>query len=142
MLARVLIQAGVASITQIGENDLRVSLDRSALKGAGRIAIGRFLLKLQVYKATGNIEKAKELYNHYSEVSEQWLRWRPIVLANKQPRKMFVQSNTSVKEGDVKLKIYEANAEGLIQSWVERFDNPEPLYQELLELTKADSKYF
>lgn len=142
VLARVLIQAGVASVTQVNENDLLVTLDRSALKGAGRIAIGHFLLELQVYKATGNIQKAKELYNHYSEVSEPWLGWRSIVLANKQPRKMFVQSNTTNKQGDVTLKTYEANVEGLILSWVERFEDPQPLYEEIMELTKADAKYF
>lgn len=142
VLARVLIQAGVAAVTQTKENDLLVTLDRSALKGAGRIAIGHFLLELQVYKATGNIEKAKELYNHYAEVTEPWLSWRSIVLANKQPRKMFVQSNTTVENSDVKLKTYEANVEGLIQSWVERFDDPQPLYDDLLALTKADAKYF
>lgn len=142
VLAQVLIQAGVAFVTQPSENDLLVTLDRSALKGAGRIAIGHFLLELQVYKATGNIEKAKELYNHYSEVKEPWLSWRSIVLANKQPRKMFVQSNTKLKNGDVNLKTYDANVEGLIESWIERFDNPQPLYEELLELTKADENNF
>lgn len=142
MLARVLIQAGVASITKVNDNDLLVTVDRTALKGAGRIAIGQFLLQLQVYKATGDIEKAKELYNHYSDVSEPWLSWRSIVLANKQPRKMFVQSNTKLENGDVKLKAYEANCEGLIQSWVERYESPQALYEEMLTLTKADAKYF
>lgn len=55
---------------------------------------------------------------------------------------MFVQSNTKLDNGKVKLKTYNATCEGLIQSWVDRFDNPQPLYDELLELTKADVKYF
>lgn len=99
-------------------------------------------MQLQVYKATGNIEKAKEIYNHYAEVTEPWLSWRSIVLANKQPRKMFVQANTTVENNNVKLTSYEASAEGLIRSWVERFDKPESLYSELMELAKADAKHF
>ncbi|KAJ8984299.1 hypothetical protein NQ317_012269 [Molorchus minor] len=112
VLARVLIQAGVASVTQPNEADLLY------------------------IKATGNLEEAKKLYNHYADVTEPWLSWRSIVLANKQPRKMFVQPNTVLEGSDVKLKTYEANPEGLIQSWVERFSEP-AIYDSLLDLTKA-----
>uniref|UniRef100_A0A6P7FY09 Dipeptidyl peptidase 3 n=1 Tax=Diabrotica virgifera virgifera TaxID=50390 RepID=A0A6P7FY09_DIAVI len=142
VLSRVLIQAGVVSVTQPSENDLLVTLDRSAIQGAGRVAIGQFLLQLQIYKATGNLEKAQELYNHYAEVTEPWLSWRSIVLANKQPRKMFVQANTSTAENGVSLKSYEPSLEGLVQSWVERFSTPQPLYDALLELSKADAAHF
>lgn len=143
VLARVLIQAGVVQVTQPSEGDLLVTLDRSAIKGAGRAAIGHFLLQLQVYKATGNIEEAKKLYNHYADVSEPWISWRSIVLANKQPRKMFVQPNMVVgKNSTVKLKTYEASLEGLLQSWTDRFTEPQPLYDALLELTKADAHHF
>ncbi|XP_057662440.1 dipeptidyl peptidase 3 [Diorhabda carinulata] len=142
VLARVLIQAGVASVTQPTETDLLVTLDRSAIKGAGRIAIGQFLLQLQVYKATGDLEKAQALYNHYAEVKEPWLSWRSIVLANKQARKMFVQVNTSVEENAVKLKYYDASLEGLVQSWVERFSEPQSFYKALLDLSKADANHF
>ncbi|CAG9826527.1 unnamed protein product [Diabrotica balteata] len=142
VLSRVLIQAGVVSITQPSENDLLVTLDRSAIKGAGRVAIGQFLLQLQIYKATGNLEEAQELYNHYAEVSEPWLSWRSIVLANKQPRKMFVQANTSTAEDGVSLKSYEPSLEGLVQSWVERFSKPQQLYDALLQLSNADAAHF
>lgn len=142
MLARVLIQAGVVKVVESSPGDLSITLDRSALRGAGRIAIGNFLLQLQVYKATGNIEAAKELFNRYSDVVEPWLGWRSIILANKQPRKMLVQCNTALKGDDVQLKTYEGSVQGLIVSNVERFDEPEVIYDALLELSKADRVYF
>lgn len=119
-----------------------VTLDRTQIKGAGRNAIGHFLLQLQTYKATGNIKAAEELFNHFSEVKEPWLSWRSIVLAKKQPRKIFVQSNTVQENGKVSLKSYETNAEGLINSWVERFDEPESLYNAVLDLSKKDAHHF
>lgn len=122
--------------------DLLVTLDRSALRGAGRNAIGHFLLQLQIYKASGNVEAAQKLFNHYSNVSEQFLKWRPIILANKQPRKMFAQCNTVLNGGEVQLKCYEGSVEGLILSNVERFEEPEPLYEALLKLAKEDSEHF
>lgn len=133
----------MANITEHKPGDLLVTLDRTALRGAGRNAIGHFLLQLQVYKATGDLESAQKLFNHYSEVTEPWLSWRKIVLANKQPRKMFAQCNTFVKgDGAVELKSYEGSVEGLILSNVERFEEPEELYEALLKLAKQDSEYF
>lgn len=143
VLARVLIQAGVANITEHKPGDLLVTLDRNALRGAGRNAIGQFLLQLQIYKATGDVEAAQKLFNHYSTVEEPWLSWRPIVLANKQPRKMFAQCNTFLKgDGGVELKSYEGSVEGLILSNVERFEEPDGLYDALLKLAKEDSVHF
>jgi len=45
---------------------------------------------------------------------------RPAVLAAKTPRKVFVQANTVVEGEGVGLKEYEATAEGMVQSWVDR----------------------
>lgn len=133
----------MANITEHKPGDLLVTLDRTALRGAGRNAIGHFLLQLQVYKATGDVVAAQKLFNHYSEVTEPWLSWRKIVLANKQPRKMFAQCNTFLKgDGGVELKNYEGSVEGLILSNVERFEEPEELYEGLLNLAKQDSQYF
>lgn len=142
-MARVLIQAGVANIIEHKPGDLLVTLDRRGLRGAGRNAIGHFLLQLQIYKATGDIEAAQKLFDHYSQVTEPWLSWRSIVLANKQPRKMFAQCNTFLNEdGKVELKNYEGSLEGLILSNVERFEEADKLYEALLKLAKEDSAHF
>ena len=47
---------------------------------------------------------------------------RDVVLKNKQPRKVFVQANTSLDEatGSVTLKHYDATLEGMIESWADR----------------------
>lgn len=142
VLARVLIEAGVVKVTQPSEGDLLVTLDRSAIKTTGKEAISNFLLKLQIYKATADLKKATELYNHYAEVSEPWLSWRSIVLAKKQPRKMFVQANTVLEGSNVSLKTYDVTPEGLIQSWVDRFEDPQFLYESLVKLAKADEHHF
>lgn len=56
---------------------------------------------IQVYKSTGNVEAAREMYAKYSEVSScgpyPFAEWRSLILEKKQPRKIFVQSNTQIE---------------------------------------------
>ncbi|PSN36117.1 Dipeptidyl peptidase 3 [Blattella germanica] len=125
--------------------DLLLKVDRSKLKTVGKKAIGDFLLKLQVYKSTGDVDVAKEMYDKYSEVpldgQYPWGKWRDIVMANKQPRKMFVQGNTFVKGNEVTLTTYEASHEGLIQSFMERFQSTD-IDVILEELWEKDLKHY
>jgi len=56
------------------------------------------MLFLQVYKSTADVKAGKEMYDLYSDVHDRdephFLTLRAIVLARKQPRKMFVQHGT------------------------------------------------
>lgn len=49
-------------------------------------------------------------------------RVRNVVIANIEPRKVFVQANTSLDEatGKVSIKHYDASLAGMIESWAER----------------------
>lgn len=105
-------------------SDLEISLDRSKILTTGRKAVGDYLQKLHIYKATADVEGGGAFFLGMTEVdSEYWGRKvRDEVLHNKQPRKVFVQANTYIDEatGKVTLKHYEATPQGMIQSWAER----------------------
>jgi len=149
VILRVILEAGgdfVAVTETMKGKDLLVTVDRSKIATVGKKAISDFLLKLQVYKSTGDVAAAKAMYSKYSEVPDEgpypWGKWRDIVMAHKQPRKMLVQSNTILDKGnDVTLKTYEATHEGLIQSWVDRFQSSD-ICVILEELWEKDQKYF
>ncbi|KAI1437545.1 peptidase family M49 [Xylaria sp. CBS 124048] len=109
-----------------GDNfkDAVIRLDRSKIPTVGRKAVGEYLQKLHIYKSTGDVEAGTKFFNDMTNVEpEFWGKTvRDEVLANKQPRKVFVQANTFLDEatGKVTLKHYDATPEGMIQSWAER----------------------
>ena len=125
------LQAGDSFCTLEGADQgadlsgLQIRLDRAKILTTGRKAVGDYLQKLHVYKATADVAAGSRFFAEMTAVDpEHWgRRIRDEVLRNKQPRKVFVQANTFVDEatGRVSLKHYDATPQGMIQSWAERW---------------------
>lgn len=107
--------------------------------------MGKLLLEIQVRKSTADGKGAagkwltagtdrrrkvltldlfdclEDFYKELTEPSAHWIEeLRPLVLAKKQPRKIFVQPNTVIEGGEVVLKEYPVTCEGVIESFIER----------------------
>lgn len=147
VIMQVMLEAGVMSIeeTSPGE-DLHIVVHRDKILKEGKDAIEKFLVKLQVFKATGDYESASKMYEKYSEVSESgshpFAKWRNIVLSKKKPRLILVQANTEVAAGKVELKTYDANFDGYISSWRERFSDSSDVHKILENIYEADKQHF
>ncbi|KAF2460940.1 dipeptidyl peptidase-like protein III [Lineolata rhizophorae] len=103
-------------------SDLTINVDKSKIMSHGRPAVEDYLRKLQVYKATADVEAGTKMYEDITAVDDWYKnKVRPAVLAKKAPRKVFVQANTVLgPDGKVELKEYEPTAEGMIKSFAER----------------------
>ena len=65
-----------------GNLNIQVKLARDSVETCQQ-AVRKFLLKLQVYKATGDITRAAQMFDFYSTPSENMLSYRNVVIANK-----------------------------------------------------------
>ncbi|KAF8771744.1 Dipeptidyl peptidase 3 like protein [Argiope bruennichi] len=128
-----------------GNPDLLFTMDRNKILSHGKPCIGEFLKKLQLYKSTADAASAKGMFDMYSAVTSEeaypFLEYREIVLARKRPRRIFVQSNTFLSDGEVTLKNYESSPKGLIQSYIERYQDGS-IHKTLLELWEKDKCHF
>jgi dipeptidyl-peptidase-3 len=124
-ILRCFLDAGkeFASLDYTKDNlsDLTVKIDRSKIISHGRPAVEKYLQKIQVYKATADLENGTKLYDDTTHVDKFFAdKVRPIVLAKKVPRKVFCQANTVIEGDKVILKEYDPSPAGLIQSYAER----------------------
>ena len=103
--------------------DAFVRVDKTKVLAEGKAVMGKLLVEIQVHKSLGDSKGATQFYKSLTAPSEEWIKeLRPLVLAKKLPRKVFVQPNMVVEEGGegVELVEYPVTLEGVIQSFVER----------------------
>lgn len=101
-------------------NKLTVFIDGNKITTHGQKALRDLLLRLHIYRCTADVEACRDFYEDLTQPHERFLQWREIMLANQEPKQIFVQANTFLKDGQVVLKEYDATIEGMVQSWAER----------------------
>ncbi len=119
-ILQVFIKCGLVKLDTSDPQNIYIHLDRTKIDSHGVPAVGDFLMRLNVYKATADAVNGVKFYDEATSVSDEFVKLREIVLAQKQPRKVFVQCNTVIQDGQVVFKEYDPTLEGVIQSYVER----------------------
>ncbi|KAK0433619.1 aflatoxin-detoxifizyme [Armillaria borealis] len=125
-ITQYLIRAGIARLDLIkdasGElENVYVRVDRDKVLSKGKEVVGQLLIELQVRKSTADGAGSRDFYKTLTEPIPGWEgKIRDIVLKKKLPRKIFVQPNTLVVDGEVQLKEYPLTAAGVIESFIER----------------------
>jgi dipeptidyl-peptidase-3 len=145
VILRVLLEAGEGLVTlkrKTGANgspDIEVLLDRNLISTVGKNAIGKFLLKLQVYKSLGDFAAGSKMFGSYSEVPADMAEIRSIVMARKEPRKLLVQGHMQpTADGGFDFKAFQSSPIGMINSFKTRYPAEDP---ELFELYRSDKPH-
>ena len=112
---------GLYTIFYDHENErLTVKVCRSQILRKGKPSLGRMLLQLHIYRCTADIDNCRRFYGELSQVDDEALKWREVVVARKDHPLVFCHDNTFVDGGMVKLKEYEPTTRDIIRSWAER----------------------
>ncbi len=114
-------------------------VDRSKINSVGFPALKKFLLKMMVYKSTADLENAQLMFEGYAKVDESFIELRNIVVENKQPRRLELQGHLKLVHGEVIYQEFEENIEGIIASFLERFEGFD---KEVLDLWREYKEYY
>jgi dipeptidyl-peptidase-3 len=101
-------------------SDLKLHLDKTKIHSHGKPAISSFLQKLHIYRSTADVKNGTELMEMMTAVDDYFLKVSDVVCEKRQPRRLFVQPNTKIVDGEVVLVEYEESCAGVIRSWAER----------------------
>ncbi|KII88512.1 hypothetical protein PLICRDRAFT_54343 [Plicaturopsis crispa FD-325 SS-3] len=125
-ITQFLIKEGIASLEEVRGEDRTlqnayVRVDRAKVLSDGATVAGKLLIELQVRKSTADGAGARAYYTELTKPINGWEgEIRDLVIKKKLPRKLFVQPNTFVENGEVALKEYPLTSAGLIESCIER----------------------
>ncbi|KFY97748.1 hypothetical protein V500_01932 [Pseudogymnoascus sp. VKM F-4518 (FW-2643)] len=112
----------IMSLTWHDPDTVSISIDRTKIATDAKAAIADLMMKLHIYRCTADGAAAQKLYKELTQVDEEWLRVRELVVrkVREEPPRIFVQGNTVEKEGEVEVRDYDTTPEGVIRSWVDR----------------------
>ncbi len=105
------------------ENNFNILLNKNNLMEYGQDIAAKLLLNLQVWKSTGDSERAREFYYDFSQVDDYFLKIKKIIEQNKQPRRLELNNNLVLDSNNktIIIKIYNETFEGIIESFRDRY---------------------
>jgi len=147
VILQVLLEAGNGFVTiekvknEEGKDWISIKMDKEQCLTTGFNAMKNFLLKLNVYKATADLENGVKMYEAYSNPSPFFLELREIILANKKPRRIEVQGNILKQPNSDELiyRTYPETFEGIIESFKQRFN---VIDNEVLTIWEEGNEFF
>lgn len=122
-------------------NDFIINLNKDHVMGEGRRLVEEFLMLLQVYKTTGDIVNGRAFFEKYSQVDEEMLKVRQIVIENKLPRRLECNMNLKLTEDGVDVINYEPSHQGIIESFADRYEVNEEFTSDILTEWDKTAKY-
>jgi dipeptidyl-peptidase-3 len=126
VIYKMLEEAGVVEINFTEQHSaFTITVHRDLIHTVGLTALSDFLIKLNVFKATADLEQGTQLYNKYSVVDDASLQIRNICLTNSKPRREFVQPTLRLLpngplDNRVEYIKYENTHVGMIQSFLDK----------------------
>jgi len=120
------------------QDTFHMRVDRDKLLTEGHELIKNLLLILQTYKSAGAVERARQFYDFYSQVPENFTKIAEIIKKDKKPGWLREFINT-VKASDLDDKIqtesipdvksYPESIDGVILSFADRYPFTPYLYK-------------
>jgi len=110
-------------LSEIDKETFKIQINKEMILCSGKEILSKLLLKLNVWKCTGDAESANEYFNQNSDLDETFLKIKKIVDKNGTNYTLYLYHNLvrDDEDGSVNYKEYQENLEGVVESNFDRF---------------------
>ena len=108
-------------LTELEKDSFKIQLNKEMILCSSNEILSKFLLKIHIWKCTGDVESATECINHYSEIDDNFLKIKKIIEKKDEHSLLYLYHNLIEQEGTISYKEYQENLEGIIESNLDRF---------------------
>ena len=108
----------------VDENNdtMKIQINKYAILIYGKQLLSKIMVKIHIWKCTGDVENASKFINNYSEIDDRFLKIRKIISNKSRTLSLFLFHNLIMDEnGTVNYKEYKDSLEGIIESNIDRF---------------------
>ena len=108
----------------VDENNdtMKIQINKYAILIYGKQLLSKIMVKIHIWKCTGDVENASKFINSYSEIDDRFLKIKQIIAKKSRTISLFLFHNLIMDEnGTVNYKEYKDSLEGIIESNIDRF---------------------
>ena len=107
------------------KNTVKIQLNKEMVLFSSKELLSKLMLKLHIWKCTGDVENARKCIEHYSEVDEKFLKIKKFVDVKVMgiPKNLYLFHNLvkDEEDGTISYKEYKETLEGIIESNIDRY---------------------
>lgn len=104
-----------------GKKYFTFDMPKDQIRIEGKRIIGELLRDLQLMKAEANVKEGRIWFEKWTSLDDEYLKLREMVIANKLPRRLELQHDLTLEDGNVVYKKFEESFEGIVDSHMHHY---------------------
>ena len=111
------------NLTDIEKETFKFQINKEMILCSANEVLSKLMLKMNIWKCTGDVESATECINNYSKIDETFFKIKKIIDKNEEHNKFYLYHNLirDEQDGTISYKEYQESIEGIVESNLDRY---------------------
>ena len=111
------------NLADIENKTFKLQINKEMILCSANEVLSKLMLKMNIWKCTGDVESATECINNYSKLDETFLKIKKIIDKNEEHNKFYLYHNLirNEEDGTISYKEYQESIEGIVESNLDRY---------------------
>ena len=111
------------NLSDLDKDTFKLQINKEMILCSANEVLSKLMLKMNIWKCTGDVESATECIKNYSKIDETFLKIKKIIDKNEEHNKFYLYHNLirDEKDGAISYKEYQESLEGIVESNLDRY---------------------